>query len=424
MHSLNVLVLAALAAAVPFPSNHQHAHLHHRRIHDMAKRAAIPPLARSISTDGSCGSWSGSTCAPGYCCSSLGWCGNSAEACGAGCQSGFGQCGSGNNAPESSAAASSSNAAVSPAEVAPTAYSHPAYNPPAESNTWAPVQSETERSTSAPAPATTATTSTLSTSFSTSVQPTTTDVAPTTSTYVAPTTSSYAAPSTTAAAPQPAQSYSGSDSSSSGGKGNTYNMYSGDGSVSSGWPGQGDWVDFESMWSANLEALISKSCSQFGVDENSDEENADIKSSINSVASSAGVDPRFILAIVVQESKGCVRVPTTSWSVSNPGLMQSHSGTGTCNSGSPVSPCPSSEIQQMINDGSDGTSSGDGLKQLLAQCSEQDAQKYYKAARMYNSGSVDPSGDLGAGIATHCYSSDIANRLTGWTDATSSCTLD
>lgn len=43
-----------------------------------------------------------------------------------------------------------------------------------------------------------------------------------------------------------------------------------------------------------------------------------------------------------------------------------------------------------------------------------DVSRYYRAARVYNSGSVDPSGDLGRGVATHCYASDVANRLRGW----------
>lgn len=52
------------------------------------------------------------------------------------------------------------------------------------------------------------------------------------------------------------------------------------------------------------------------------------------------------------------------------------------------------------------------------------AQAYYRAARLYNSGAIDASNDLEKGSATHCYASDIANRLMGWTDAQSSCTLD
>ena len=49
---------------------------------------------------------------------------------------------------------------------------------------------------------------------------------------------------------------------------------------------------------------------------------------------------------------------------------------------------------------------------------------YYKAARIYNSGSIASTKNLGQGIATHCYASDIANRLTGWATGPSSCTPD
>lgn len=75
----------------------------------------------------------------------------------------------------------------------------------------------------------------------------------------------------------------------------------------------------------------------------------------------------------------------------------------------------------MAEDGVAGTAAGDGLKQLLAKATGQGAQKYYQAARMYNSGSLDPSGNLGLGVATHCYCSDIANRLTGWSAGVSQC---
>lgn len=75
----------------------------------------------------------------------------------------------------------------------------------------------------------------------------------------------------------------------------------------------------------------------------------------------------------------------------------------------------------MITDGTDGTSYGPGLKQLMAQSGATDVSMYYKAARMYNSGSIDSSGNLGAGIATHCYASDIANRLIGWSAGFGTC---
>ena len=146
-----------------------------------------------------------------------------------------------------------------------------------------------------------------------------------------------------------------------------------------------------------------------------------MSTSIQSVASSTGVDPRFILAIIMQESNGCVRAPTTNYGVQNPGLMQSHDGAGTCNDGTVSDPCPSSQITQMITDGTAGTSSGDGLKQCLAASGATDVSMYYKAARIYNSGSIAAGGNLGAGIATHCYASDVANRLIGWASGPSAC---
>ncbi|KAF2859252.1 carbohydrate-binding module family 18 protein [Piedraia hortae CBS 480.64] len=209
----------------------------------------------------------------------------------------------------------------------------------------------------------------------------------------------------------------------SGGQGSdSYKHYTGNGEPSSGWPSQDSWVSFDHMWNSNLQ-LISSSCVEFSQTINSKDENNDLKSAIQSVANDANIDPRFVLAIVMQESKGCVRAPTTTYSVPNPGLMQSHDGSGTCNSaGSGQVPCPSSTIEQMVRDGVDGTASGDGLKQGIARAGCDDVSRYYKAARIYNSGSIPSSGDLGAAGATTCYASDIANRLTGWVNAPHGCT--
>jgi hypothetical protein len=205
-------------------------------------------------------------------------------------------------------------------------------------------------------------------------------------------------------------------------------MYSGDGEVSSGWPSQSDWMDFDSMWSANVDT-IGISCTQFGQANNSPSETDDVKSAILSVASSTGIDSRFILAIMMQESKGCVRVPTTYYSHANPGLLQSDNGQGNCNGqaigGAVLNPCPSSQITQMISDGVAGTGSGTTcLQEGLSTAGCEDVSKYYKAARIYNSGSIAAGGNLDDGVATHCYASDVANRLTGWTTAASACTLD
>lgn len=132
----------------------------------------------------------------------------------------------------------------------------------------------------------------------------------------------------------------------------------------------------------------------------------------------------------MQESKGCVRVPTTFSPapdfVRNPGLMQDHNGAATCheNDHQVMNPCPTAIILQMVRDGVAGTTDGDGLAQCLNLAGASDTSAYYKAARLYNSGSIDPSGALEGGVATHCYASDIANRLTGWVNAVSQCTLD
>ena len=73
----------------------------------------------------------------------------------------------------------------------------------------------------------------------------------------------------------------------------------------------------------------------------------------------------------------------------------------------------------------DGTSTGDGLLQILNRLggTSAAAQSYYETARTYNSGSIAASGNLQDGIATHCYASDVANRLLGWATAPHGCNL-
>ncbi|OAA80659.1 Lysozyme-like domain protein [Akanthomyces lecanii RCEF 1005] len=312
----------------------------------------------------------------------------------------------------------------------------PAPAPSSQSPAPSPSSQAAPPPPSQPAPESTQSASTAS-SQPTSQQPAPQPTAPSTSaaTAPAPTASSSAGgvfkeiptatlpvPETSSAA-SPSQSSAPSSGSSPGGinigGGKAYlKTFTGDGAASAGWPSQSQWGSFESMWQANVNNVMSKSCTGFGQANNSPSESADIKSAIENVAQSSGVDARFILAIVMQESNGCVRAPTTNYGVINPGLMQSHDGSSSCFN---VNPCPKSTIQGMIEDGVNGTPSGDGLKQLLAKAGGNNAAAFYKAARMYNSGSVDPSGDLGKGIATHCYVSDIANRLLGWSEGVGGC---
>ncbi|KAJ3496677.1 hypothetical protein NLG97_g2480 [Lecanicillium saksenae] len=186
----------------------------------------------------------------------------------------------------------------------------------------------------------------------------------------------------------------------------SYALYTGNGSPGAGWPAVSAWATFDSL-------------------DDSAAEIADIKSAVTSIAGRAGIDPRFVLAIVMQESKGCVRVPTTvspDGGVINPGLMQTHNGKGTC---AGRQPCPASSIIQMIEDGTLGTSSGDGLKQTLETAKRATgdgaARMYYTAARIYNSGSATYAKLQDGRGATNCYASDVANRLTGWALAQSRC---
>ena len=66
-----------------------------------------------------------------------------------------------------------------------------------------------------------------------------------------------------------------------------------------------------------------------------------------------------------------------------------------------MNPCPTAIILQMIRDGTAGTNDGEGLAQSINESGASDTSGYYKAARLYNSGSIDPSGDLGLGVAVH-----------------------
>ncbi|KAL7917408.1 hypothetical protein ACQKWADRAFT_324669 [Trichoderma austrokoningii] len=205
-----------------------------------------------------------------------------------------------------------------------------------------------------------------------------------------------------------------------------YTMYFGDGSTGAGWPDQSRWVSFENMFN-NYKNQMFASCGNLATPEADDSgpEVGAIWDGIQMAASATGVDHRMILAIIMQESHGCVRVNTSNFGVRNPGLMQDHNGAATCNENGDVqNPCPSATIYQMISEGTAGTNDGDGLANCINESGRSDVSAYYRAARIYNSGSIFRTGNLQDGIATHCYASDIANRLTGWVNAQSQCNCD
>ena len=190
-----------------------------------------------------------------------------------------------------------------------------------------------------------------------------------------------------------------------------YKYYQGD---AIHFPDSADWVSFGDMWKANLHTLQT-SCSVLGYGENnSPEVIQDIYDAIQNLANASLVDHRFIFAVILQESKGCVHTDATSNGVTNPGIMQSHNGHSYDPSNSRLS------ILAMVQDGTQGTESGAGLVQGL-----NDYGDAYQAARYYNSGYIPKSGDLSeAAGATACYVTDIANRMTGWVNAKSTCPGD
>jgi len=103
--------------------------------------------------------------------------------------------------------------------------------------------------------------------------------------------------------------------------------------------------------------------------DNSEEEIGQIWNAVQLASYYTRVDHRFILAILLQESKGCVRVRTTANPIPNPGLMQAHDGAYSCNiDGELLTPCPPSQIFGMVLEGAGGIPSCKTV-QLRIHCS-------------------------------------------------------
>ncbi|KAI4236944.1 MAG: hypothetical protein L6R40_005996 [Gallowayella cf. fulva] len=145
-----------------------------------------------------------------------------------------------------------------------------------------------------------------------------------------------------------------------------YRLYTGNGSIAAGWPHKADWMSYEAMFTTNI-PLILHSCKIWHVAPNTLPEIHSIHTATLTISHATNTDARFILAIILQESNGCVRVPTSFYSLRNPGLMQSHNGPATCNEdASPVYPCPYETIEEMIREGTAGTFEGRGMGLVMA----------------------------------------------------------
>jgi hypothetical protein len=93
----------------------------------------------------------------------------------------------------------------------------------------------------------------------------------------------------------------------------------------------------------NSQKAIFSSCQQYKMPNGAGKEVGTIYDSIQQEAKETKVDHRFVLATIMQDSGGCVRVPTSNLGVCNPGLVQDHDGEATCNSDithKVLDPCP------------------------------------------------------------------------------------
>ncbi|TFL07903.1 hypothetical protein BDV98DRAFT_42485 [Pterulicium gracile] len=206
-----------------------------------------------------------------------------------------------------------------------------------------------------------------------------------------------------------------------------YFTYKGNGTPEQGWPVSDQWRSFDDLWNINIPRSPG-ACRFLQIGANSDSENAFMRASILKYASQSGLDARFILVAVQQESSMCVRVRTTvspNAGARNPGLLQSANGVHTCNdvgAGVPLlNPCPEAQIDGMISDGVGFTTTW-GLMQVVQRGGgAQFVSSYYRGAVLYNSGIMPASGNLGQGRSNPCYASDIANRLMGWAADSSPC---
>lgn len=186
---------------------------------------------------------------------------------------------------------------------------------------------------------------------------------------------------------------------------NSYICYSG---PAANFPSINTWVNFNTMWStASVYALKPVN--------DTDSERSYIHSAILSVSKQAKVDARIILATILLESTGNVRVPCTKsfGGVYNCGIMQSYDATNKT-----YDPKHSQQsILGMVVDGVQGTAAGPGQVQYFNDANDtakETGGNAYKVFRSYNSGSVNKY-NLSDGLgASDSYVSNMANYLQGW----------
>ncbi|MCJ1464303.1 hypothetical protein MMC07_002916 [Pseudocyphellaria aurata] len=131
-----------------------------------------------------------------------------------------------------------------------------------------------------------------------------------------------------------------------------------------------------------------------------------IHNSIKKIAAETGIREALLLCVIIQESTGNCRVKTTYDADGKPtgGLMQCEGVVGA----EGLKTMTQNKVDDMIRAGAHH------LKGNLTA----NHGNIYAALRVYNSGSIAPSGDLSdpKSVGTPKYVSDVANRLHGWSN--------
>lgn len=147
-----------------------------------------------------------------------------------------------------------------------------------------------------------------------------------------------------------------------------YNQFKDDGSAEDSWPQMSDWLSWDAQF-GSLKNGLGKRCAN-DTTPNTNAETEELGKNILSTAAQIHTDPRFLLAMKMQTSNGCIRGPE----VDNAALASAL------------------------------TEAGGG--------STSDPEAYYQAAKIYSFSSNSSS-------PAACYASDIANRLRGWSNGSS-----
>lgn len=202
-----------------------------------------------------------------------------------------------------------------------------------------------------------------------------------------------------------------------------YTRFIGDGGLIGGsdpdtyWPLKNLWITLDDMVAMNRKVML-ESCAQYSVESNNDTDINNLRDMIMEVSHDKMVDATFILAIVLQESQGCVRRPnaTSKEGLSTLNGVLLGKGTAKCEG---LAACQRSTIREMLENGGSGVPESD-LRSLVAAIEKntdhnpQHSLNYYRAAYVYSTAVANIPARFEDAIPRHCYVSDVANRLVGW----------